>query len=161
MAAGFTFSGGTGVSRWTLLKDKRMHPEAYRVAVVIPSTIQWQGFYDHNIQLEWEIAGHYWRDPWLDKSKHGVSFTPMFRYRIPIANQYVFIGFGVGATYIDAKQWMDRQLGSRFMFEDRFEAGLEYAQHRLSFSVNHYSNAKLAEVNHGVNVQTINYSYFW
>jgi hypothetical protein len=54
---------------------------------------------------------------------------------------------------------MDRKLGSRLLFEDKFEVGaVLFNLHRVSFSVNHYSNANLADINHGANVLYLNYA---
>lgn len=160
-ADAITISLGKGVSQWTLLGDRRMRPEAYRLAYVQDSSYSWSVSKQNSFSLDWEYALHQWNDPWLNKIKYGASFTPMFRYHIPYFKRHIFLGLGIGATYITDDKWMDRNLGSRFMFEDRFEVGLQYQQHHLSFSVNHYSNADLATYNDGVNVNYLNYRYIW
>ena len=161
LADAISVANGSGVSRWTLLGDQRMRPDAYRLAYVKASDYSWSQSAINPWLLEWEFAYHKWQEPWRGEDKQGISFTPMFRYQYNLMGLPMYAGFGVGATYIDHNQWMDRQLGSRFMFEDRIELGIALEHHRLSYSINHYSNANLADINHGVNVQYVSYSYVW
>lgn len=152
-------SFGEGASRWSFTGGE-LSAKAYRIVYIHATDWQWSFASDHTLRLELEFAAHHWKDEWLDKSKTGVIVNPMWRYYIPVLEQELYMGIGIGLAYTNDDKWMDRQLGSRLLFEDRFEVGMKlFKRHRLSFSVNHYSNAKLADINHGANVHYFNYAY--
>jgi hypothetical protein len=158
-AGELSLSVGQGSSRWSF-KDGELTPAAYRIAYIHPTDWEWSFASDHTLRVELELAAHHWRDPFLEKSKTGVIVNPMWRYYIPVMDQELYFGIGIGLAYTNDDKWMDRQLGSRLLFEDKFEFGVKlFKRHRISVSINHYSNAKLADINHGANVQYINYAY--
>jgi lipid A 3-O-deacylase len=139
--------------------DKEITPDAFRLAYIYPTDYQWHFNDNQKIALELEVGLHHWKDPLLDKSKNGVMVNPMWRYFISHGDHAVFIGLGIGLAYTNDKFWMDRQLGSRWLFEDRLEVGtVIFSKHRISFSLNHYSNANITDINHGANVHYLNYS---
>lgn len=153
-AGELSLSWGQGSSRYMFKGNKEITPDAFRIAYIHPTHIQWQ-----SIKLELEFGAHHWKDPLLKERKNGVVFNPMWRYYLPISDQSLYFGFGIGLAYTNRDQWMDRKLGSRLLFEDRFEVGaVLFDVHRVSFSLNHYSNANLADINHGANVFYLNYS---
>jgi len=158
-AGELSLSVGEGSSRWSF-KDGELTPASYRLAYIHPTELEWGFATDHTLRLELEFGVHHWRDPFLKKSKSGVIVNPMWRYYIPVMDQELYFGVGIGLAYTNSDRWMDRQLGYRLLFEDKFEVGMKlFKRHRLSLSINHYSNAKLADINHGANVHYINYAY--
>jgi len=151
---------GEGQSRWYFRDRGELKSDAYRLTYIHKTDYSWSFFDDHVLQMELEAGVHKWRDPWLDNDKYGAVINPMWRYYVPVFGQSVYAGVGIGLSYNNDDQLMDRKLGSRLLFEDRFELGIILAKkHRLSISVNHYSNANLADINHGINYYFVNYAY--
>lgn len=154
----FSLSGGQAYSRWTF-QDGKMDSTTYRVGYISPSVSQWD-FDGFRLKVELETGVHFWQDDWTDEDKVGAYLNPMWRLYFPTNNTDWYIGLGVGVAYTDGDELLDRQLGSKLLFEDRFEIGsILDRKHRISLSVNHYSNANLADINHGVNLYHVNYAY--
>lgn len=159
-AGELSLSWGEGSSRYSFRNGGEITPDAFRVAYIHSTDWEWKFSTDHTLRVELEFAAHHWKDPFLKDPKNGVIFNPMWRYYIPVLTQEVYFGVGIGLAYTSSDEWMDRKLGSRLLFEDKFEVGITISkQHRVSFSINHYSNAKLADRNHGANVYYFNYAY--
>lgn len=159
-AGEISLSWGEGSSRWSFRVGGELKPDAYRIAYIHPTNWKWDFASGHILQVELEFGIHRWEDPFLDKAKNGILVNPMWRYYIPVFKQELYFGAGIGLAYTSSDRWMDRQLGSRLLFEDKFEIGMTlFKRHRLSFSINHYSNAQLADINHGANVHYLNYAY--
>lgn len=160
IAGELSLSWGEGKSRWYFPNRGEISSDAFRLAYIHTTDFKWQVFEHSYLQLELEAGIHHWRDPWLSKQKWGAVLTPMWRYYYPVGDQKVYGGFGIGLAYTNDDELMDRKLGSNLLFEDRFEAGIIINnKHRVSVSVNHYSNANLADINHGVNYYFLNYAY--
>lgn len=158
-AGELSFSWGEGSSRYKFKVNGEITPDAMRIAYIHPTDWQWRFENDHKLSVEIELGGYHWKDPVLKDSKNGVVLQPMWRYFIPLYGDQLYFGIGVGLAYTDSDKWMDRKLGSRFLFEDKFEIGIKFTErHRFSFSLNHYSNANIADINHGANVYYFNYS---
>lgn len=154
-----SISWGQGSSRYMFKGDKEITPDAFRIAYIYPTKFNWQFENGHQLKLDLEAGAHHWKDPLLNKAKNGFMINPMWRYYLPIFEQPFYVGFGIGLTYTNDDKWMDRKLGSRLLFEDRIEIGaVLFNSHRLSFSLNHYSNANIAGINHGANVFYLNYA---
>jgi hypothetical protein len=160
-AAGeLSLSWGEGSSRYSFKVGGKKTPDVIRVAYIHPSDWEWEFASDHTLRLEFEFGVHHWKDSFSNKTKNGVFFNPMWRYYIPILDQELYFGGGIGLAYTNSDRWMDRKLGARLLFEDKFEVGMKLLKrHRLSFSINHYSNAQLADINHGANIYYFNYAY--
>lgn len=159
-AGELSISLGEGTSRWYFPGEGELPSRGLRIGYIHPTEYQWEFARNTYITLELEFGAHRWTDSWLDKEKYGVYITPMWRYYVPIFDQKFYLGAGIGLAHTSEDTLLDRQLGSRNLFEDKFEAGIIIAErHRLSLSVNHYSNANLANINHGVNFYYINYAY--
>ncbi|WP_169726077.1 acyloxyacyl hydrolase [Aestuariibacter salexigens] len=158
---GVALAWGEGSSRWTLLGDREMTPDAYRLSYISPQLISWRVATSHRIDLDAEFSAHHWNDPWRDKHVSGVSIVPMFRWHLELSEISLYAGLGIGIMFIDDDQWMDRLLGSHSQFEDKFELGLQAGRHRLAATLSHYSNANLADINHGVNVYYVSYTLMW
>jgi hypothetical protein len=156
---GFSLSWGQGSSRYMFKGDKEITPDAFRLAYVESTDYQWRFGDNQIIKLELEFGLHHWKDPLLEKAKNGLMLNPMWRYFYSFGDHAVYAGIGIGLAYTDDRFWMDRKLGSRWLFEDRLEVGaLIFTKHRMSFSLNHYSNANIADINHGANVFYLNYA---
>lgn len=159
-AGELSLSWGEGSSRYSFRVGGEKTPDAIRLAYIHPSDWEWEFASDHTLRLEFEFGLHHWKDSFLDKPKNGVVVNPMWRYYIPSFNQELYFGIGIGLAYTNSDRWMDRQLGARLLFEDKFEVGVKLLKrHRLSLSLNHYSNAQLADINHGANIYYFNYAY--
>lgn len=159
-AGELSFSWGEGSSRWSFIETGESTPDAVRIGYIHTSDWQWSFVDDHSLKVELEVGAHHWKDAVLNESKSGVFLNPMWRYYIPLFDQELYFGAGIGLAYTNDDEWMDRELGSRFLFEDKFEIGMKLAErHRISFSINHYSNANIADVNHGANVYYFNYAF--
>nr|WP_297348340.1 acyloxyacyl hydrolase [uncultured Glaciecola sp.] len=159
-AGELSLSWGEGASRYSFKVGGEKTPDAIRLAYIHPTDWEWEFAADHKLRLEFEFGVHHWKDSFLNKAKNGVVFNPMWRYYIPSLNQELYLGVGIGLAYTSSDRWLDRQLGARLLFEDKFEVGIKLLErHRLSFSINHYSNAQLADINHGANIYYFNYAY--
>lgn len=113
--------------------------------------------------LTWqlELASSHWNNRYFSDI-HAISLTPIFHYVWEHDNYTIFAGGGVGATKLSADRLSSRQLGSKWLFEDKFVVGTQFLDHhRLSISFNHYSNANLASENDGLSIWYINYAYLW
>lgn len=159
-AGEISVSLGEGTSRWYFPGRGELPSRGLRVGYIHPTEYKWDFAHNTYIKLELEFGAHRWTDSWLDKDKYGVYINPMWRYYVPVFDQEIYFGAGIGLAHTSDDTLLDRKLGSRNLFEDKFEAGIIIAKkHRFSLSVNHYSNAKLADINHGVNFYYINYAY--
>jgi hypothetical protein len=155
-----SLSWGEGSSRYSYRVTGEATPDTLRIAYIHPTDWQWRFNSGHSLRVELEFGAYRWKDAVLNDPKNGIVLNPMWRYYIPVFDQALYLGVGVGLAYTDGDEWMDRKLGSRFLFEDKFEIGMKLAErHRLSFSVNHYSNANIADINHGANVYYFNYAF--
>ncbi|MGQ8364257.1 acyloxyacyl hydrolase [Glaciecola sp. 1036] len=154
-----SISGGEAYGRWTFPNSGKLSSTVVRIGYISPALYQWN-FDATRLQLELEAGAHFWQDDWNDRDKKGIYLNPMWRLYYPVGNQQIYAGIGVGLAYSNGENLLDRQLGTHLLFEDRFEFGAILAkQHRVSLSINHYSNANFASINHGVNLFYANYAY--
>ncbi|MEM0911120.1 MAG: acyloxyacyl hydrolase [Pseudomonadota bacterium] len=153
-------SVGEADSRFSFPEQGKITSDTYRLGFIVDTGYSWQFFENQTLKLELETGVHRWEDALLENNKTGAYLTPMWRYYFERDKFSPYIAIGVGASYTDDDEFMDRKLGSRLLFEDRFEVGaVLYDVHRISLSINHYSNADLADINHGVNLYYLNYAY--
>ena len=118
---------------------------------------------EDNYQLRWqiELASSHWNNEYFPDI-HAISLTPVFHYVWDYESFSIFAGGGIGATKLSADRLSSRNLGSKWLFEDKFVLGAEiFENHRLAISFNHYSNANLASENDGLSIWYLNYSYLW
>ncbi len=116
-----------------------------------------------NKYLTWqlELASSHWNNEYF-ADIDAVSLTPVFHYMWSEKNYSIFAGGGVGVTKLSGDRLSSRQLGSKWLFEDKLVIGTEILEHhRLAISFNHYSNANLATKNAGLGIWYLNYSYIW
>lgn len=116
-----------------------------------------------NTYLTWqlELASSHWNNKDFPDI-HALSLTPVFHYVWSNKDYSIFAGGGVGITKLSTDRLSVRELGSTWLFEDKFVLGTEiFENHRFAISFNHYSNANLASENDGLSIWYINYSYLW
>lgn len=97
---------------------------------------------------------------WSSLDATSVSLTPMFRLNFGANNGGVqpFLEGGIGASYFTKTQLDDRDLGSKFQFEDRIGAGLKFPTgSEVGIRAFHYSNAGIESPNDGVNMAALYY----
>ncbi|MDM7861652.1 acyloxyacyl hydrolase [Alteromonas sp. ASW11-36] len=153
---------GEAASRWELDRGiNKLHPDSWRFTLGKPQLYQWPLTDEWRIELDLEANLYHWDDPFRDRSISVISAVPLFKAITSSEDLDYYLGLGIGVAAMDSDIWMDRQLGSHLQFEDRVELGLRYYRHQFSLGLSHFSNADIADINHGVNVYQIGYSYFF
>lgn len=155
-------SWGEAASRWELQGgERKLRPDSFRFTV--GKSNLWTAYQSSDWIIALDVEGnlYHWDDPWRQRDISAASLLPIFRAKTPFYNGAFFVGLGIGAAVLDSDEWMDRELGSHLQFEDRIEIGLRYSQHQVALGLSHFSNANLADINHGVNVYHVSYSYYW
>lgn len=152
---------GESRSRWELRRGlRKIRPDSWRLSVIKPKLTTFDVF-TIPLQLDLDVSVYHWNDPWRRRNISVASVVPMFRHYWQVNNLEIFAGLGIGIAALDSDKWMDRQLGSQLQFEDKFEVGLRFQNHQLSFNLSHFSNADLADINHGVNVYQLGYAVYF
>ncbi|WDD99067.1 acyloxyacyl hydrolase [Thalassomonas actiniarum] len=112
----------------------------------------------------WELSHTRW-ELYLQEDNTGWALNPVFRYVIPanrftdVKNVYYFFDAGIGVIKLDHRGFEQRDLGSKWLFEDKLAAGIGFGKHyELALSWVHYSNANLAGVNDGASMFAVNYA---
>lgn len=75
-----------------------------------------------------------------------------------------FIDLGVGLSYVSKQEVSNRDLGSNLVFEERIGIGILFGarkQLECSYRFVHFSNAYLAQVNNGLNLQLLLLGYWF
>ncbi len=115
--------------------------------------------YDVNLRLE--LSFQRWHDD-IHNPNHVVSVNPIFQYLWQIDPLSIYLEIGIGAAYVHSTTYLDRDLGSNWLFEDKIGLGVIFKQHhRVGLSFSHYSNADLASINDGADSIGLSYGYFW
>lgn len=73
-----------------------------------------------------------------------------------------FIALSIGPSYISDYDFVERNLGGHFIFNDRAALGAHFGnrlQHTLSLQATHYSNAGIYTHNRGYNTLSLSYDY--
>ena len=102
-------------------------------------------------------VNHWWDNT---NSISAVAYSPVFAYQF----RDTFISYavlGVGVSYFSDSQVKDRDLGSRFQFEDRLGVGWQWASHDLSLVYMHYSNAGIEAPNEGLDMLLLSYAFIF
>lgn len=77
---------------------------------------------------------------------------------------FPYLDLGIGVSYLTKKEIGGRDLGTHFQFEDRLGFGIRFGkqkQYELGYRAIHFSNAYLADKNHGINLQTLVFTYWF
>jgi lipid A 3-O-deacylase len=114
-------------------------------------------FASSHLDLTGEIGVSYW---W---STHRPSHVWQFS-AVPILRWWwtdsFFMEAGVGPSLFSRTRFSDRNLSTAFQFDTLVGLGLQLTpDSRLSFRVNHTSNAGIKMPNRGMNVMQLTYSY--
>ena len=92
-----------------------------------------------------------------------VSFSPVIRFHPKFGLQW-YVDLSVGLAYFTKDQIATRNLGSHVVFEDRFGFGALFGKKQefeIGYRAIHYSNAYLAKVNQGLNIQMLLIGYWF
>ncbi len=115
----------------------------------------------HNWHLQLEFSVQQWRN----RYPHDISLltiNPVFQYRYQQQHLIWYAELGIGLAYSNTPYFLDRNLGSKLLFEDKVGLGVIVDQrHKLGFSYIHYSNANLANPNDGADTFGLVYGYLW
>ena len=115
----------------------------------------------YNLNLRLEASMQRWQDI-NNRHNHVVSINPIFQYLWDSQPISIFIEFGIGAAYFENSHYLDRNLGSHWLFEDKFAIGVVLSnKHRIGLFIMHYSNADLASHNDGADSIGLSYGYIW
>lgn len=91
------------------------------------------------------------------------AFSPVFAYYFGdkswFANPYIEAGIGV--AYISKTVIEERDLSTRFQFEDRVGGGIRLKNVDMNFRFMHYSNASIKQPNSGIDIFIFTISYIF
>ena len=154
---------GKGLSRYELnfAENTRMRPEAFRFSIAQADILSWQLSSNTSLYLDLDASVFHLNDPRRKRHITALSLVPMWRIEYPFETFTPFLRLGIGVAVLDSTEWMDRKMGSHLHFEDRIELGIRIAKHQVAKGISHFSNANLADINHGANVYYIGYAYRW
>jgi len=100
-------------------------------------------------------ANHWWDSA---DSISAVAYSPVFIYRFK--NAYLpYVLAGIGISYFSDSHIKDRDLGSRFQFEDRLGIGWQWDANELTLMYMHYSNAGIEPPNEGLDMILLSFAY--
>ncbi|WP_162618065.1 acyloxyacyl hydrolase [Shewanella halifaxensis] len=115
----------------------------------------------YNIGLRLETSVQRWDDVG-HQANHVVSLNPVFHYLWHFEPMSIFIELGIGAAYVENSIYLDRNLGSHWLFEDKLGLGVVIKRnHKIGLFFMHYSNADLASHNDGADSIGLSYGYIW
>lgn len=109
---------------------------------------------------------HFWATSktWRKSSHTAWGFFGALGLRLAYKgeNWQPFVALSVGPSYISDSDFVERNLGGHFIFNDRAALGARFGgrmQHELSFQFTHYSNAGIYTHNRGYNTYSLSYAY--
>lgn len=153
---------GQGSSRWELDEGlRKLRPNTFRI------TVSYHDWVRRNVADNWvavldvDNSVYHWNDTFRQRDITVVTLVPMLRIHTHWKHMQPFVGFGIGLAVLDSDNWMDREMGSHLMFEDKLEVGFRYQSHQFTLGLSHFSNADLADINHGANIYQLGYQYRW
>lgn len=158
----FQLAWGQSQSRWELEDNiNKLRPDSWRISITQTNLNKFEIVPGLAFQLDLDASIFHWEDPWLQRHISVVSLVPMFRSYWDFEPISFFVGLGIGIAALDREIWMDRELGSHLQFEDKAEVGVRYKSHQIAIGISHFSNANLADINHGVNVVQLSYAHYF
>ena len=85
---------------------------------------------------------------------NGIAFSPVFVYYFGKDTDYFrpYVSGGIGVALIDEYHIRNRNLSTRFQFEDRVGMGARIGSIDMNISYFHYSNAGLKSPNDGIDI---------
>ena len=111
----------------------------------------------------WTAAYTYWESKHTVNT-HSLSASPVLTYEFGAsdANCVPFIEAGIGVMWFSRDKVENRNLGSKFNFENRIGFGVRlYERHVVGVQALHYSNAGSNHHNDGIESYNINYRYLF
>lgn len=131
------------------------------------TSLYWQSapWWSHTLDNDWgrlELLGEIAATYWDARRGHPGSlwqagFTPTIRWW-PSSKPY-YLEAGFGPTVISRTRFADRTLSTALQFGSYIGAGVVFnTRHQLGVRFAHYSNARIKQPNHGLNVVQIEYA---
>jgi len=145
-----TISAGLGSEDATSIRASWQHDLAYR----------WMQSPTGHLELRWDLAFLQLRTS--PQHLEALSTSPVISYLFYLKDRsyHPYLEGGVGAAYVSEKRFGDRELGSRWLFEDRIGVGIRFeGGHDVNLCFLHHSNANLADDNDGLNVYLLSYGF--
>lgn len=156
-AGGISVGGGSGT------KDV----QGYRVG--FQRTLTQEGITPQRRRVTgyWELAFTQMHNPITysfptNNDLEATSFSLVLRLPLKICLQWYF-DIGIGITYLTNQEISTRNLGTKWLFEDRLGAGVLLGprlQYEIGYRLLHYSNGYLAQVNQGLNLHMLILGYW-
>lgn len=97
---------------------------------------------------------------WSGLDATSLSLSPVFTLSFPSGQRSwtPYLEAGIGAAYFTETKLRDRDLSSKFQFEDRIGAGLRLASgSEVGIRFYHYSNAGIKKPNDGIETAALHY----
>lgn len=105
----------------------------------------------------WKLNSHY------GDQVNSTGVAPVFRWMFPPVNEFRFYFEGsVGPSRISTKCLGGKRFGSKWNFQDQMGGGVHYRHWDLRIFYLHYSNAKFAMPNPGIDIlplMTLSYTF--
>lgn len=137
---------------------------AYRPYKTMLQTPEWLGI--GMVDLEYEFSVSFWefKGPGVDDLNHAIAFTPIFSQQFYLVKDKFPLKweFAIGLSLVEDTRFADKDLGSRFQFEDRFGLVFEFGpqlRESLALRYMHYSNGGLNDDNPGLDYLNVGYAY--
>jgi lipid A 3-O-deacylase len=113
-----------------------------------------------SIHNYFEFSSNSWSNN--DEMINGIAFSPVFVFRskaFSYSPVLPYIELGIGGNYNSNTMINNRNLSSRFQFEDRIGAGIRIQNFDLNLRYMHYSNAGLVLPNDGIDIFIFSLTY--
>ena len=143
-----------------------------RVGIIQSWDKVWRETCDWPLSGYWELSGYHMpgkagSEPGSHRKLNAIAAAGSLRLQSAHPwNETIwpFIDLVFGLSYLTEKEIGGRQLGSHVLFEDRLGFGARFGslqQFELGYRAIHFSNAYLANPNHGINLHMIIFSYWF
>ncbi len=116
----------------------------------------------------WELGVTKMHNPvqyWFPTNNNleATSFSAVLRVPFKLGLEWYF-DFGIGLAYLTNEQISTRNLGTRWLFEDRLGLGILLGprrQYEIGYRLVHFSNAYLAKTNQSINLHLLMLGYWF
>ena len=136
-------------------------PEMNRYSFIKTLDVKWYETSNSYLTVYLDFSFLYWHATMQDDIQ-GASFNPSFRYVWLKQNNHYFVDFGIGVARLSDVTFQKRNLGSNWLFEDKFAIGINFnGKHEIALLAIHYSNGSTNINNEGTNMAAISYSYYF
>lgn len=125
-----------------------------------------------NVRGYWEASlyqmfGKQTNEPGSNNSLQAGVIAGSFRFELNENmgdNVWPYLDFGLGASLVSKREISGKELGINYQFEDRVGFGMRFGKNRkyeIGYRFIHFSNAYLGDPNHGLNLHTIVFGYWF